>query len=615
MFKLVAVEWKTSTLIVVFKVHLAEVTEVRELAAVVIQEPIEAIASAARFMRWPQMKTPLEQQANFGTDFEDSGNRVNTHRSTMDIDIAEFIAQHQNVGEPLGLSKDEKKALWTRIIGILRDDAQTIEHWQALSALKVLSREKTHLDDLIDESTINQLLKFTGIAPDLMRKAMNDQTSPVIAEAQRCLHNLLLQSGVARAFCAKNETLPGVMNLVNSSRDLGIPPSMLMFDIKIAFLITALCQETRKVLYLEHRGVPRLLTLTNYLISNAKGREVPKHPILSDEEVDVINEVLRLLFNITLGLDQNNMDEEERANLNELSDTVQSLLTIDTETADKKIALHDNCVNVLSYVPSTCTDPLLKNLKTDIAPPNVIQLEYDGFGMNATQAMLEHLLYKIDHPDSTLREAITPVVFVLCSLSRHHRPIRKFLRAKILPPLKDVSQRPEVGQDARNKLCKLLTSSTDSVAKIVAELLFILCKESVSRFVKYSGYGNAAGLLARRGLMLGGKGDNAGNYSAEEEDSDTEEYLESAHKVNPIVGCVEPERPSPFEGMSEEQKEYEAVKLANLIHDLHNMGVVKPAIPGPDGRPQEVEHVLELQEAGARNFGRNVEANHNSDSD
>ncbi len=52
---------------------------------------------------------------------------------------------------------------------------------------------------------------------------------------------------------------------------------------------------------------------------------------------------------------------------------------------------------------------------------------------------------------------------------------------------------------------------------------------SVSRMVKYTGYGNAAGLLARRGLMLGGKGENAANYS-DEEDTDTEEYVENAHK-------------------------------------------------------------------------------------
>ena len=46
--------------------------------------------------------------------------------------------------------------------------------------------------------------------------------------------------------------------------------------------------------------------------------------------------------------------------------------------------------------------------------------------------------------------------------------------------------------------------------------------------------------------------------------------------MNPVSGCVEPERPSPFAGMSEEQKEYEANKLANIIDRLHSLGVVKP---------------------------------------
>ena len=43
----------------------------------------------------------------------------------------------------------------------------------------------------------------------------------------------------------------------------------------------------------------------------------------------------------------------------------------------------------------------------------------------------------------------------------------------------------------------------------------------MTRFVKYTGYGNAAGLLAQRGLMCGGRG---ADYSSDSEDSETEEY-------------------------------------------------------------------------------------------
>jgi hypothetical protein len=76
--------------------------------------------------------------------------------------------------------------------------------------------------------------------------------------------------------------------------------------------------------------------------------------------------------------------------------------------------------------------------------------------------------------------------------------------------------------------------------------------------------------------------------------------------INPVVGCVELERPSPFEGMSEEQKEYEAMKLVNLISDLQKEGLIKPAMPGPDGKPVELEHVMQLQEAAAAKTLGNV---------
>ena len=46
---------------------------------------------------------------------------------------------------------------------------------------------------------------------------------------------------------------------------------------------------------------------------------------------------------------------------------------------------------------------------------------------------------------------------------------------------------------------------------------------AVARFVKYTGYGNAAGLLAQRGLLCGGSG---ADYSSESDDSETEEYTQ-----------------------------------------------------------------------------------------
>lgn len=68
--------------------------------------------------------------------------------------------------------------------------------------------------------------------------------------------------------------------------------------------------------------------------------------------------------------------------------------------------------------------------------------------------------------------------------------------------------------------------------------------------VKYTGFGNAAGHLAQKGLLRGGRG---AQYSSSSDDSDTDEYLEAQPRIDPVVGCTRPPRANPFEGMSEEQ--------------------------------------------------------------
>lgn len=50
------------------------------------------------------------------------------------------------------------------------------------------------------------------------------------------------------------------------------------------------------------------------------------------------------------------------------------------------------------------------------------------------------------------------------------------------------------------------------------------------------GYGNAAGFLADHGLMAGNDDDNIGNYSNDDEDSDTEEYMKIKDKIDPMTG-------------------------------------------------------------------------------
>lgn len=141
--------------------------------------------------------------------------------------------------------------------------------------------------------------------------------------------------------------------------------------------------------------------------------------------------------------------------------------------------------------------------------------------------------------------------------------------------------------------------------------------------IKYTGYGNSgkcdvikylsqnincisnfiikmlvsAGLFANRGLLHTCQASNYSSEYSSNSDSDSEEYKQLEKNINPVTGCYEPSHPNPCESMSDEQKEYEAMKLVKLMDELNRHGFVQPCKIGQDGRPEPVDHILELQDS------------------
>ena len=72
-------------------------------------------------------------------------------------------------------------------------------------------------------------------------------------------------------------------------------------------------------------------------------------------------------------------------------------------------------------------------------------------------------------------------------------------------------------------------------------------------------------------------------------------------RVNPVTGRVESERErernAVISAMSEEQKEFEAMRLVNEISRLQVAGIVQPCTIGADGMPTPIRHVLQLQDS------------------
>lgn len=87
-------------------------------------------------------------------------------------------------------------------------------------------------------------------------------------------------------------------------------------------------------------------------------------------------------------------------------------------------------------------------------------------------------------------ELLSPVLTALVKCAQCNSLQRRYLRSEVLPPLTDVQNRPEVGNTLRNRLCRLLTTPATQVRDLVAEFLFIICKENGMQTIEYESTDN-----------------------------------------------------------------------------------------------------------------------------
>uniref|UniRef100_A0A3Q2WFK4 Synembryn n=1 Tax=Haplochromis burtoni TaxID=8153 RepID=A0A3Q2WFK4_HAPBU len=436
-------------------------------------------------------------------------------------------------------NRDEQKDrehLGELVLGFLDRELQPSCLLACLETVRILSRDKNCLDPFTNQFAMSTLARYASIAVDKSSPPSENPDQEVIVEALKSICNILLhnETGQVSLLCLAFLRLTHFIWLVR------------FFDLRLTFLLTALRVDVRAQLAQELHGVSLLGIPTEEL------------PPLSRQQTELAMEILKILFNITFDINRRKVDEEEAAVYRHLGAILRHCLMSHADGEERTEEFHSHTVNLLGNLPLPCLDVLLM--------PKVQQgsIEYMGVNMDAVNTLLKFMEKRLDRGHK-LKETLLPSLNLLTESARIHRETRKFLRSKVLPPLRDVKNRPEVGNTLRNKIVRLMTLIDTDVKDCAAEFLFVLCKESVSRFIKYTGYGNAAGLLAARGLLRGGK--DPGIYS-EDEDSETEEYREAKAQINPITGVVEEEQPNPMEGMTEEQKEYEAMKLVHMFDKL-----------------------------------------------
>jgi len=75
---------------------------------------------------------------------------------------------------------------------------------------------------------------------------------------------------------------------------------------RMLFLLTALCADTRPKIRFELHGFTYLIEVIDLMLREAEARNSSG---LSDQEVDLCSEILKILFNLTVTVDRNNLDE------------------------------------------------------------------------------------------------------------------------------------------------------------------------------------------------------------------------------------------------------------------------------------------------------------------
>ncbi|KAL6031696.1 hypothetical protein STEG23_031906 [Scotinomys teguina] len=452
--------------------------------------------------------------------------------------------------------QEDRKRLAKLLVSVLERGLSPSHRVTWLQTIRILSRDRSCLDSFASRQSLHALACYADIT-------ISEESIPqppdmdVLLESLKCLCNLVLSSPTAQMLAAEARLVVRLAERVGLYRKRSYPHEVQFFDLRLLFLLTALRTDVRQQLFQELQGVRLLTGALELTLGVAPQEKAPV--ILPAQETERAMEILKVLFNITFESVKREVDEEDAALYRYLGTLLRHCVMV-TAAGDRTEEFHGHTVNLLGNLPLKCLDVLLTLELHDGS------LEFMGVNMEVIGALLAFLEKRLH---------------------------------QVLPPLRDVRTRPEVGDLLRNKLVRLMTHLDTDVKRVAAEFLFVLCSESVPRFIKYTGYGNAAGLLAARGLMAGGRPE--GQYS-EDEDTDTEEYREAKARV-------EEKPPNPMEGMTEEQKEHEAMKLVNMFDKLSRQRVIQPMGMSPRG------HLTSLQDAMCETMEGQLSSDPDSDPD
>uniref|UniRef100_A0AC35TQ29 MYND-type domain-containing protein n=1 Tax=Rhabditophanes sp. KR3021 TaxID=114890 RepID=A0AC35TQ29_9BILA len=526
---------------------------------------------------------------------------------------------------------------------------------ELLKIIRCLSRDKENIELMYEGSNCNYIFEaafLLNIKENITRPDLGEKRS-IFIEAQKCLNNGLFNSTtVYKAFDVKvlnnilarleygislvsnaiskfepNKNIPSLLPTTEQTETFayldilrfshnaheiynkrGSPGfdtdtmdlcDVIYSDLKLVFLVSALQtqRDSDLLMFKDCEVFDKIETITT-IVSNKYFHESDIWD--AKFENTMWGQVMKILFNICIPIlgkkDDNDISKHCLYFLTCAVNIIKSSYTNEQRN-------EQDAINFLTHFPNQIGLVVEKwdvlNEEENCENRKKVHF-WQGYDIGVPCEILKLCDYMIpksgeSFQKSSYEETLKVNMPILSQICRNNKMARRYCRERVLPPLtaKDVRSKPGVGNDLRNKFIRVIEQQKVSGYETVMEYLYVLCKQSVPRLIKYTGFGNCAGLLANMGLL---GSINQEKKESDSEDSETEDYQKVVPQVNPVTGYIDDlnQKMKNLANMSDEQKEYEANKLVNAIDKLMDLGVMSPTVIGEDGKPRAAKHVMEM---------------------
>lgn len=126
--------------------------------------------------------------------------------------------QHSNVFDLTQFNQNGQwQPIWKSMFHLLRQSTSRTEvneiYPDCLAVIRILSREKSYLNQIISSEQIDSLLNIANIGSHNIAVS-----SSISVEALKCLCNLVFQSTKCQEMCLKNASIEGIVKRLRTYR-------------------------------------------------------------------------------------------------------------------------------------------------------------------------------------------------------------------------------------------------------------------------------------------------------------------------------------------------------------------------------------------------------------